>query len=132
MGKSDGYLWNANINGLPKGSCTLTRIICKCLLVLMTDKVSWTKQIVHNKSNLKMDLGANLCQKKVLFTKVKARHLGEAIISSCTICNCNSNEMVCKTCKKNLPAIMVSSSCRFLVSNIYHCAYCDAFVSSQI
>eukprot|EP00944_MAST-04C_sp_MAST-4C-sp1_P014716 g14716.t1 len=63
------------------------------------------KQIVHNKSNLKMDLGGNLCQKKVLFTKVKARHLGEAIISSCTKCNCNSNEMVCKTCKKNLPAI---------------------------
>ena len=63
------------------------------------------KQIVHNKSNLKMDFGGNLCQKKVLFTKVKARHLGEAIISSCTKCNCNSNEMVCKTCKKNLALI---------------------------
>ena len=58
------------------------------------------KKIVHNTSNLKMAFDADNNQSKVLFTKVKARHLGEAIISSCTICNCNKNGMVRKACKK--------------------------------
>ena len=63
------------------------------------------KQIVHNTANLKMDFDVNNCQSKVLFTKVKARHLGEAIISSCITCNCNQKEMVCKACKKHLPTL---------------------------
>eukprot|EP00944_MAST-04C_sp_MAST-4C-sp1_P002493 g2493.t1 len=62
------------------------------------------KQIVHNESNLKMKVGTNNSQSKVFFTKVKARHLGEAIITS-TVCNCNQNNFICESCKKNADAM---------------------------
>lgn len=70
------------------------------------------KQIVHNISNLKMAFDISNYENKVLFTKVKARHLGEAIISSCITCNCNQSEMVCKACKKNVPTL------RLLVTHV--------------
>ena len=39
-GKSGRKRWSVNIHGLPKGSCTLIRIICNYLLALENNQMS--------------------------------------------------------------------------------------------
>ena len=86
-------------------------------------------QIVHNESNLTMNVGTNNSQSKVFFTKVKARHLGEAIITS-TVCNCNQNNIICESCKKNAHAMSFFGRHVDFWSVTYVIGYRNAFVSS--